>query len=380
VSARALRVAFVQPFGFGSPAGGPRILRALAEEAPAELLSFAVGVEAPPPTDAAAERFLPLRPRTPLDGTRFGRWTGPADLAALPLLRRRLRAALLEAAPDVVHVIPHAIDLVAVRQAVNDLGLPFVLNVHDDVGYNLRGRPEQPLALKALARAWRQATARVVISPAMGNEYDRRYGARPWCTVTDGAPALEQRSSRGDDALVVYFMGSLHISYTATIESLLGGLDAIGSSARFICRGGRPPIGDHARLEVRPYADEAAVQADLDDVDIVYLPLPFGREHTDFVRLSLPTKLVTYLASGRPLLVHGPADSTSAALVRAHDAGVVIDSLDAQAVRRGVLEARARAGELVANAQRLAATAFDIDQQRDRFWRVMRDAAASRSR
>jgi hypothetical protein len=44
--------------------------------------------------------------------------------------------------------------------------------------------------------------------------------------------------------------------------------------------------------------------------------------------MCFPTKLSTYLASGRPVLFHGPADSSPSHFLRRFPAGLCCDSLE----------------------------------------------------
>ena len=124
-------------------------------------------------------------------------------------------------------------------------------------------------------------------------------------------------------------------------------------------------------VDVLPFADESAIAHDMERADVLYLPLPFGERHRDFVRLSLSTKLVSYLASGLPIVYHGPPEAAAARLLAAHDAGVLVTSLDPETIARALLDARERADALGRNALALARTRFDPDAVRRRFWRPL---------
>jgi hypothetical protein len=109
--------------------------------------------------------------------------------------------------------------------------------------------------------------------------------------------------------------------------------------------------------------------------DVLYLPLPFCERHRDFVRLSLSTKLVSYLASGLPIVYHGPAEAAAARLLATYDAGVLVTSLDPRNVAQALVDARERADALGRNALALARTRFDPDAVRRRFWRPLMAAS-----
>jgi len=62
-------------------------------------------------------------------------------------------------------------------------------------------------------------------------------------------------------------------------------------------------------------------------VDVTYLPYWFDESYRLPARLSFPTKLATYLASGRPVLFHGPEDSSPSKFFRRFPVGLCCHSL-----------------------------------------------------
>jgi hypothetical protein len=60
----------------------------------------------------------------------------------------------------------------------------------------------------------------------------------------------------------------------------------------------------------------------LSELDLLYMPYRFDEENRDEARLCFPSKLVTYFAAGRPVLVHGPDYSSPLRFVEEHDAGL----------------------------------------------------------
>jgi hypothetical protein len=69
-------------------------------------------------------------------------------------------------------------------------------------------------------------------------------------------------------------------------------------------------------------ADAVGVQV---AADVLLLPLSFTSSYPDLIRTSAPGKLGEYLAAGRPLLVHGPADSFPVRFAARHDCAAVCD-------------------------------------------------------
>jgi glycosyltransferase involved in cell wall biosynthesis len=183
------------------------------------------------------------------------------------------------------------------------------------------------------------------------------------------------------DRLNIYFMGSFHLSYEDNFAALIEGAGLwarrSGIAPRIIIRGGAPTSvggGAGVDLEVRPWATQEAVAEDLEEADLLYMPLPFGGEHAPLVEFSLSTKLVTYLGSGIPILYHGP-EGGAERLLREEGAAIVVSDLGAEAMVEG-FEAAARSGEQVAGkALALARRQFSLDEIRARFWGAVADSA-----
>jgi glycosyltransferase involved in cell wall biosynthesis len=373
----------VQPFSLVTGQnGGSRILRALCADAPCDVLDVCTAARRPSAerrSDAIRTIHLPVRPALGrLERSRVSPYAGALEVAGFALFRRRLGDLLRRERVTCVHGVAHSLDFIALSDAAHALGLPYLLSVHDEIGYALEGRPQRPLALKRIGAAWREAEHRFVITEAIGEEYDRRYGKAPWTVITDGVePAEPVPDRRRRLETRVYFVGSLHLSYVPNFAICVDAVRALEKlttvPARLTLRGTALPFPhDATYVEALPFASQQVVRRDTRDVDVMYLPLPLEDGHDDFLRYSLPTKLVTYLGSGRPIVYHGPAYSSSAVLLRKWNAGVVVSDADPQALAAGFQHALSNADELTAAARRLAAQHFSLPALRERFWKQFR--------
>jgi glycosyltransferase involved in cell wall biosynthesis len=134
-------------------------------------------------------------------------------------------------------------------------------------------------------------------------------------------------------------------------------------------------IREAANVRILPFGSEADVARDLEEADLVYLPLPFGETFEPFVRLSLSTKLVTYLGSGVPILYHGPRIAAVADLLAENDAALLLTALDADSLATQLIRFQkepAIARQKASNALALARRDFTLQAQRDRFWNAIR--------
>jgi glycosyltransferase involved in cell wall biosynthesis len=372
-------IVFIQPFGLQSAAGGPRILRSLLQDAPGPFVSVCSAPQAPPAVPWAREVHVPVRPCFGrIEATRYGGKLGHLCPLFARTFRRRLTRLCRETPATAIHAIPQGLDFWYAFRVAQTLELPYFLNVHDDLAYGLQGRPELRAGMAALREVWRQAQGRLVISEEMGQEYCRRYGDHPYCTVTDGVeiPAARPLEAR-PESLRVYFMGSLHLSYRPNFEALYEALGALRRrrpdlTVTVTCRGSAIPSQvPGVTVTVLPWMTETEVARDMERADVLYLPLPFAREHELLCRFSLSTKMVSYLGSGRPILYHGPAYAAAAQLLRRHGAGVAAESLDPVQIATALEAVAAQREALITNALALAQSQFCAADQRAKFWRVL---------
>ncbi len=141
----------------------------------------------------------------------------------------------------------------------------------------------------------------------------------------------------GDDVFRIGFSGSLYaLDAWAALLAALDELQWRIEGRRIIIRlfGAKPPpLGYRpANIEWMGWRQEREVVDMLSTCDICYLPYPFGAKWRDVVRTSFATKYSAYAATGRPVLVHAPAESSIALFCAEHGAGFNLDSLDTAAI------------------------------------------------
>jgi hypothetical protein len=64
----------------------------------------------------------------------------------------------------------------------------------------------------------------------------------------------------------------------------------------------------------------------LSETDLLFCPYWLDKAYAEVTRLSFPSKLVTYMATGRPVLFLGPEDASPARFLRENDAGLMCHS------------------------------------------------------
>ena len=97
---------------------------------------------------------------------------------------------------------------------------------------------------------------------------------------------------------------------------------------------------------------------------------------------SVPSKVLTYLCAGRPLLLSVPSSNLAARIVSGIEAGVTDDPDDVDGFVRGAYDLlfdQGRALALAANARAYACSTFDITRIADEFEGVLSSVVQSRS-
>lgn len=372
-------IVFVQPFSIGSAGGGARILRALLEHAPVAWRSVCSSPDKP--KSWAGETHLPSRPGWGrVERTRFA-WM-PQHTAPFFALqfRRNLRECCVALNARAIHAVPHSgLDFSVAQAVARDLSLPFFLSLHDDLAYTAFGAVASARREAAMRSAWQEASARFVISDLLGQEYCRRYGERSYQVVTDGLTELRRprEFAGGENRFRIYFMGLFHMPYERNLRALLDALTLLkrerpSAEIRLTlrCEHVRPQVlSSEIPVKVLPFTDEAQVQRDIAEADLLYMPLHFGEEHGNFARYSLSTKMVTYLGSGVPILYHGPRSSAAFELLGKHRAAILMPTLMPEEIAPLLSSADpTKRAEITRNALDLARNSFMLADQTQRFW------------
>lgn len=130
-----------------------------------------------------------------------------------------------------------------------------------------------------------------------------------------------------------------------------------------------------AALVLHPHAPHDTIPAIQREADILFLALAFHPPYPEGIKTAAPGKTGEYLASGRPILVHAPADSFTAWYFREYECGLVIDTDDPDALARGIEELltdETLRRRLVANAIARARADFSVEATREKFAQLLR--------
>lgn len=271
-------------------------------------------------------------------------------------------------------VLDNPLVIAIARRVAGKLGVPMTTLVWDPPDYLLRTcryeRFGRGRLVAEFRRCLRASSAVAVVSEAMQRDFAEFTGA-PIHLLRHGLPAgsvtavpTTRRSQR--EEWVLGFAGSMYSD--CAWRALLAALDSVAWRIA-----GRPvrlqvmaaQLSLHTRhaavIEFLGFRDPADVQRILGECDACYMPQPFVPELGDLCRYSFPTKLANYLATGRPVFVHAPADSSLQAYYAGHPFGASCDSLEPGSIvaaLEGLLGDEATYVDACRRAAALAATEF----------------------
>ncbi len=379
-------ILFFQSFSMGDVGGGVRVLSSVIDSAPKEVICICTGFRKKLPQWTGTELAVPMRPTIGrLENTRFYWLGGYLEYLWQPIFRRAIREQLMRFKPDGVHIIPHTYgDFAQIHEVCIELNIPVHISIHDEFFYSSGKLPFKKKLAQKLKKLWQNAQSRFVISQEMGLEYCRRYGPRPYHIHTDGViPRAHYEYLPPKKDLRLFFMGMLHNSYIPNFHSWMSSLEMYqcntgrGPSLQFTVRsdGFHPEEYPGANLvNLIPYADDVALDNIMQAQHLLYLPLPFGEETASFSKFSLSTKMISYLASGVPIIYHGPEWSAASQYLRRNNSAVQINTNDPKLIAEALDQALSNPEHLrliSENAQNAAKRDFDAETLRERFWTAL---------
>lgn len=215
-------------------------------------------------------------------------------------------------------------------------GVPLHLYFFDDYIYKFYGvsrllaRCFEPLCLAG-------ATRIVAVNEFLLDQMRRRYGQFESLLIYNPCdfPRLAAGAFRpvSPDAgeITILFTGSLYEAHYDAFRNLVAAIALLRPlrlrlhlytpqpRERIEAEGIAGPVVFHPH---RPAAEMAAIQQ---AADLLFLPLAFSTPYPQLIRVSSPSKMGEYLASGRPIVVHAPPDSFLTWYFQRRGCGVVVD-------------------------------------------------------
>ena len=325
----------------------------------------------------------------------------PGRLAALPLVPELVEwlnlplalvagvragvAARAARAERVLTALDGGFSNVAAALAARIARLPRTVLIFDLWEENAYRRVERLLARALERRLLRGADSVVVFCEETAEHLRRKHGVDPHVlAIPIVPPPAVDGAGTGGDVREVLVAGAVYWAQEDAVRRLLRAVPRV-PGARVTM------IGDEASLRARGlHADRYEPQLPADEfaarvarAGVLFLGLSHDSPHPEVIRTATPARLMEYMASGRPLLVHAPRGSHAAEYARREDFATVVDVPDDDALARGLrelLEDPERAAARAARARRLALERHDVAAVRRDLERIFDGGSKRRTR
>jgi glycosyltransferase involved in cell wall biosynthesis len=305
-----------------------------------------------------------------------------------------LRAWIRGFAPDVVYSLLGDLPMMSlVGRIIDEFDCPLALHMMDDWPCALyRDGALQTIVRSHMERRLRsligRATSLLAISDAMAAEYETRYGRtflpvhnpvdlERWDALAATYRVAPDRPP--SECLRVVYTGRVGTGNTDSILDVAEVVSDMSSHGKRISLQVNTPDADASAatrmaacqgVVVTPGGEYRRVPGLMAAADVLLLPLDFDEQSVRLMRLSMPTKVSEYLASGRPVLTYAPRGSAAAEYARTHGWSLVVDERDPAAIRRALellIDDDALRKEMGSRARQCAEESHDARHVRAQF-------------
>jgi glycosyltransferase involved in cell wall biosynthesis len=316
----------------------------------------------------------------------IGRLKGVMNWMLIPLIALFAARLIRKQSVAVMMSVVNGTYFLAASLASRWTNTPLILIVHDDwVPIVSRVLPVPPGVFQYLmGRALRRASRVFVVSAGMQDMLKTQYrvdseiqmpATDPWPT----GPYPDAEKTTG--AFRILYMGngvSAQDSLTLLIDLVREktlrnyGLDDVELR---LCA---PFQIDDPAIKQCGWVSEGEARREISAADVLFLPYSFTSEDRPLTLTSFPAKSADYFASGKPILVLGPKDSTIVRYAEQFHCAEVVTELNRDAVAQAICRLASGSEysqQLAMNAHRAFEANHNIQRQQERLCEVVRELA-----
>jgi len=220
------------------------------------------------------------------------------------------------------------------------LGVPLYTQVWDPFGWWLRANKIDHRTAHHLLDKFdetvRNSRVCATASWAMSEEYTDKYGVKNFPVISSldsnwaCQPATRPNNS---EEFVIGLAGQIYArdewnALISALEKYQWKISGRKIRIRILSRGMPRGVARPKNTEYLGWLNQQKAIKVLSEVDMLYLPYWFSPEFKEEATLSFPSKLVTYLAAGRPIVFHGPDYASPAKYLERNNAALLCYSLE----------------------------------------------------
>ena len=229
-------------------------------------------------------------------------------------------------------------------------------------------------------RILNRASGLLSICQYMSEEYYRIYDKTfyPFHNPVDldAWQAQDVQSKYNENTISILYVGKINADTMPCLKNMCQVIEELNDlDNTFVFDIYSPDYSDKAYLftgkkniNVFPAVGHESIPSIMKSYNALFLPLGFSKQSRSYVRLSMPTKLTEYLASGRPIVLYCPEEIALTKYLRDKDCSIMCTDEDTAALKTSILRLtdKTHCNHLVKNAVSLAGE-HDIHVVRERF-------------
>lgn len=226
--------------------------------------------------------------------------------------------------------------------------LPFYAYMFDDYLYQFTGS-ERWLAKLVAPFVFKHSKGIIGPNEFVCQAYEERYGAhtrlvRNPCSRAELDQEPKRLSFEPRKRIRILYTGDVYLAHYGCFRNLLQAIDLLSEYPIelhiFTTRSPeqlRSEGIESDRTFIHPHLPYSEILEEQRASDILFLPLAFESPIPEIIRTSAPGKLGEYLASGRPVLAHVPADSFVAYYLEQHQCAMVANRNNPECLKDHIL-------------------------------------------
>jgi len=263
----------------------------------------------------------------------------------IPQLAEEVRDFAAKTKPDLIFCTLEGQTMISLAAEVQrTLPLQMVTQVWDPPQWWMRSNCVDSWSIKSILNTFssvlRNSAAVAAASWSMAESYSLEHGAHAIPVVPglpeDWAKDPATRLSDGNK-LLIGFCGQMYSkdewnAFLETLDALDWKVEGRDVEIKMLGREFELEGFNKRNIHYLGWRDQIESIEILSKCDILYCPYFFDRDFESTSRLSFPSKLTTYLAAGRPVLLHGPEYSSPYKFLKENDAGMLCSGLEKSAI------------------------------------------------
>jgi glycosyltransferase involved in cell wall biosynthesis len=246
----------------------------------------------------------------------------------------------------ILAVSPSFYDLISAFVLKKLTRTPFVIHMHDLFSETKMRSLTRGLWITLENRIFRSAS-RIII---MNEHYRRLYSRRGFNNTVVVPPSIDLANYHSSEAtpaiprssekkMVIVYTGSVYGSQKDAVFAFLKAAKSVSDIDVLFATG---YLEDYVKGRLKEvnvgFLSKKKCTALQKSADVLFLPLSHGLSYSEEEQVAFPSKLLEYLAAGKPILAVVPKGSFVESFVREHEVGLVVNDLSEEKIVAAITE------------------------------------------